>query len=186
VSLAAASRLSAVIARWVQRITIAFAWLLLASLLVVTAVHVLGRQFVDVGSEALSELAGDLFFALAMVSFGFAYLEDGHVRVDVLRESFSARRLAWIELLGCLLIAVPLGCLLVDYGGRSAWVSIVQRERSIAILDLPLQWVVKAAVPLGFLFFLLSAVSIAIQNWLFLLGHEPSPAPRGDRGGRVS
>jgi TRAP-type mannitol/chloroaromatic compound transport system permease small subunit len=186
VSLVAASRLSAAIARWIQRITIALAWLLLASLLVVTTVHVLGRQFVDVESEALSELAGDLFFALAMVSFGFAYLEDGHVRVDVVRERFGARRLAWIELLGCLLIAVPLGCLLLDYGGRSAWASLVQRERSVAILDLPLQWVVKAAVPLGFLSFLLSAVSIAIQNCLFLLGDEPSPAPRGDHGGHVS
>ena len=140
----------------------------------------IGRQFLDVGSEALAELAGDLFFGLAMVSFGFAYLEDGHVRVDVLRERLGARRRAWIELLGCLLIAVPIGVLLVDYGTRSAWLSLQQAERSNALGDLPVQWMVKAVVPLGFLSFSLSAASVAIRNWLFLIGRGLGPAPRDD------
>ena len=72
-SLALASRLSAGIDRWVGRLTLAVAWAILFLLLAVTGVHVIGRQFLDVGSEALSELAGDLFFGLAMLSFGFAY-----------------------------------------------------------------------------------------------------------------
>jgi len=87
-----------VVERWVARVTLAVAWAILLLLLAVTGVHVIGRQFLDVGSEALSELAGDLFFGLAMLSFGFAYLKDGHVRVDVLRERLGARRRAWIEL----------------------------------------------------------------------------------------
>ncbi len=179
-SAALASRLSEVIERWVGRVTLAVAWAILLLLLAVTGVHVIGRQFLHVGSEALAELAGDLFFGLTMASFGFAYLKDGHVRVDVLRERLGARGRAWIELLGCLLIAVPIGVLLVDYGTRSAWLSLQQAERSNALGDLPVQWMVKAAVPLGFLSFSLSAASVAIRNWLFLVGRGPGPAPRDD------
>ncbi|OGK83190.1 MAG: hypothetical protein A2X52_13570 [Candidatus Rokubacteria bacterium GWC2_70_16] len=70
---ALASRLAAAIERWVARLTLAVTWASLLLLLAVTGVHVIGRQFLDVGSETLSELAGDLFFGLAMASFGFAY-----------------------------------------------------------------------------------------------------------------
>ena len=90
-----------------------------------------------------------------------------------------ARWLAGIELFGCLAILMPLSGYLIVYGAESAWLAWAQGERSGALMDLPLQWVVKATVPLGFLLLLLAGVSVVVRNWLFLLGREDGPAPGG-------
>lgn len=173
------SRLSIGIDRWVSRLTLGFAWFALPLLIVVTLVHVVGRQFYDVGSGTLYELGSELFFALVMLSFGYAYLRDGHVRIDILRDRMRARWLAGIEVFGCLAILMPLSGYLIVYGAESAWLAWAQGERSGALMDLPLQWVVKATVPLGFLVLLLAGVSVVVRNWLFLLGREDGPAPGG-------
>lgn len=175
----AIARVSRGIDRWVSRLTLGFAWFALPLLIVVTVVHVVGRQFGDVGSGTLYELGSELFFALVMLSFGYAYLRDGHVRIDIVRDRMRARWLAWIELVGCLVILTPLSGYLIVYGGESAWLAFTQGERSGALMDLPLQWVVKATVPLGFLLLLLAGVSVVIRNFLFLLRREDGPAPGG-------
>lgn len=173
------SSLSVGIDRWVSRLTLGFSWFALLLLITVTVVHVVGRQFGDVGSGTLYEAGSELFFALVMLSFGYAYLRDGHVRIDILRDRMRARWLAWIELAGCLAILMPLSGYLIVYGGESAWMAWAQGERSGALLDLPLQWIVKATVPLGFLLLLLAGVSVVVRNGLFLLGREDGPAPGG-------
>ena len=140
--------------------------------------NVAGRWLPLGGTAALYELGADLFFALVMLSFGCAYLLDGHVRVDIFRGRFGLRCIAWIELLGCLGIAIPLSWVLVSYGGEGAWRAFAQGERGVG--DLPVQWIVKASVPLGFLGLLLAAFCVAIRNALFLLGRHDAPSPGGD------
>lgn len=174
------SRLSDALDRLVSRLTLCVAWFALLSLVVLTLFHVIGRQFRDVSSEALAELSADLFFSLVMLSFGYAYLRDGHVRVDVFRDRLPARWIAWLEILGCLTILIPLSSLLVLRGAEAAWLSLVQGERPSAMTDLPVEWIIKAAVPIGFLLLLLSGLCVMIRNVLFLIGQERAPAPQPD------
>lgn len=170
--------LSRALERWVSRVTLAFAWLALPLLTALTVVSVAGRRF-GLGGEELYELGGDVFFGLVMLSFGYAYQRDGHVRIDIFRERIPARWLAGIELLGCLAILMPLSAFLIVYGGESAWRAWRYGERQSAT-GLPLQWAVKAFVPLGFLGLLLASVSVMIRNGLFLFGRTPGPAPTPD------
>ncbi len=177
----AVSRLSRRLDRWVSRLTLAFASLALPLLIAIPVFNVVSRQVGGVGSDLLYEIESGLFFAMLMLSFGYTYLRDGHVRIDLVREKLSARRIAQIELLGCLAILIPLSALLIADGARAAWVAFVQGER-LADTDLPYQWVLKATVPLGFLLVLLSSVDVAIRNALFLFGKGDGPAPGSEEG----
>ncbi|HET8578676.1 MAG TPA: TRAP transporter small permease subunit, partial [Methylomirabilota bacterium] len=163
-------RWSRILDRSVASLALAFAWLALPLLILFTVLNVAGRWFRVGDSAALYELRGDLFFTLVMLSFGYAYLRDGHVRVDIFRGRFTPRTVASIELVGCLAIVMPLSAFLVDYGANAAWAAFAQGERAGAFGDLPLQWLVKASVPLGFLGLLLAAVCVTGRNILFLLG----------------
>lgn len=180
-ALEALSRLSRRLDRWVSRLTLAFASLALPLLIAIPVFNVVSRQVGDVGSGLLYEIESGLFFALLMLSFGYTYLRDGHVRIDLVREKLSARWIAQVEILGCLAILIPLSGLLIADGARAAWVAFVQGER-LADTDLPYQWVLKATVPLGFLLVLLSSADVAIRNALFLFGKGGGPAPGSEEG----
>jgi TRAP-type mannitol/chloroaromatic compound transport system permease small subunit len=82
-------RWSRILDRAVAGLALAFAWLALPLLILFPMVSAAGRQF-RFGSQALYELGGDLFFVLVMLSFGYAYLRDGHVRVDIFRSRRSS------------------------------------------------------------------------------------------------
>lgn len=83
------SRLSRRLDWFVSGLTLAVGWVVILVLIFLMLFHVLGRQVQDVRSEARAEIAADRFFILVMLSFGYAYLRDGHVRVDVLRHRFG-------------------------------------------------------------------------------------------------
>lgn len=186
--MSAALRWSRILERSVACLALAFAWLALPLLILFTVLNVAGRWFRLGGSGLLYELGGDLFFVMVMLSFGYAYLRDGHVRVDIFRGRFAPRAVAWIELVGCLVIVIPLSWFLVDYGADVARAALAQGERASALGDLPLQWLVKASVPLGFLGLLLAAACVTVRNVLFLLGAQGAPSPSGDNaphGSRV-
>jgi len=178
---------SAVLLRWsrileisVAGLALAFAWLALPLLILFTVLGVASRWFGVGETTALYELGGDLFFVLVMLSFGYAYLQDGHVRVDIFRGRLAPRVVASIELVGCLVIVTPLSWFLVDYAVDAAWTAFVQGERAGAFGDLPLQWLVKASVALGFLGVLLAAACVTVRNILFLLGTCGAPSPSND------
>lgn len=165
--------------RWIARFALAFAWPSLLLLIGLTVFDVGGRQFHDVGAVARRALEADLFLGLVMLSFAYAYLRNGHVRVDIVRERMRPRWIAGVELFGCLAIMLPLSWLLIRYGAASAWLAFLHGERSEAAAGLPIEWVVRSTVPLGFLLLLLSGVSVSIRNVLFLTGKEKAPAPQG-------
>ncbi len=115
-----------------------------------------------------------------MFSIGYAYLRDGHVRIDIVRERVSLRTRAWVELAGCVAILMPVCAVLIYHGADSAMTAFLGGERPEAFSGLPIQWVVKATVPAGTLLLLLSAICVAARNLLFLCGREPAPAPQGE------
>lgn len=56
----------------------------------------------------------------------------------------------------------------------------MQGERPSALTDLPVEWIVKITVPIGFLLLLSSGFCVVVRNLLFLLGRELTPAPHPD------
>jgi len=62
---------------------------------------------IDLGSSRLQELQWHLHGILFLTWIGYAYIRNAHVRIDILTGGLSQRRQAWLELIGCILFALP-------------------------------------------------------------------------------
>lgn len=153
------------------------AWITLIPLIAVSVYDMIGRQFFNVGSTQLQELEWHFFLALVMLSLGSAYLRNAHVRIDILRDQFTLRLRAWIELFGCLLVLVPFCTVLIVHGGEFTLNAFVQTEGARAALGLPMRWIIKSCLPIGGLLLLLAGLSVAARNAMFLTGRAAIPAP---------
>lgn len=120
----------------------------------------------DAPMDELSTLA---FLALTMTSFGHAYASGGHVRLDILSRRFPPKVIAALELAGTVLILFPLCAVVIADGLDSTWLSLEQGERWGGTA-LPLQWLVRLSVPLGFALLLAAALASALRALRVLRG----------------
>lgn len=148
-------RAIAAVSLWTARIAI--------PLMVVLGAWLIFARHLRIGLDAdAKEAVGLAFFLLLMGSFGYAYLRDAHVRVDSASRHFSARVRAAIELAGCIAVLLPICAVLIGYGSDAAWRSFQQAER-LAVSDLPLQWLVRLAVPVSALLLLAAALCVCAR-----------------------
>ena len=85
---------------------------------------------------------------------------DGHVSLDVLWARFGPRTRRWVQRLGSLLLALPVGWVLLVQGTRFAARSWRQLETS-ANFGIEYVFVIKTAVPLlGFLLLITAALNL--------------------------
>lgn len=91
-------------------------WLTLLMVLV-TVVIVVMRYVLDAGAVWLQESVVWMHAVVFMVGAAYTLQQDEHVRVDIFYRDMSARRRAWIDVLGTLLFLLPL-CLFLGY---QAW-----------------------------------------------------------------
>lgn len=138
---------------------------------------VLGRHLRIGAAADLKELESVLFLGLVMFSIGYAYLRDAHVRVDLASRRFPARMRAAIEIAGCVAVVIPFCCVLLWYGADSAWRSLLQGER-LAGGELPLQWLVRMAVPLGGLLLLAASIAVTLRCLLTLAADRAAGGAR--------
>ncbi len=118
---------------------------------------------VPIGS-GFGDLATLLFFGLVMLSFGYGYAENVHVRIEVASGRLSPRARALIELAGVVLVLMPLCIAVIVYGADSAWRSFLQGETS-GDSGLAVQWIVRAFAPLGFALLLIAGLAHAVRAW---------------------
>ena len=90
------------------------------------------------------------------------------MRVEVVYQNFSPKRQAWVNLPGTVLFLIPFCVVaLVDSWEFTANSWAIQ-EGSPDPGGLPARYVVKAAIPIGFVLLLLQAVSLLINSLLTL------------------
>jgi TRAP-type mannitol/chloroaromatic compound transport system permease small subunit len=153
----------------------AYIWVIL---LVVIVVNVMLRYAFSQGRIELEELQWHLYSAGFLLGLSYAYQADAHIRVDVVHERLSPRAQAWIELYGILLFLLPFIALILIYSVPFVAASFELNEISPSPGGLPLRWVIKAFLPLGFALLLLAAVSRLVRVWHFLF----LPADSGGHG----
>jgi len=156
------NRISRPLDRLLVAIGQASAWLWLAVLLVVLA-NVFSRFALSRGSIALEELSWHLFGAALMLALAYAVVRDDHVRVDVLRERFSLRSQAWIELIAIALLALPVIVLMIDALIPYAYKAYLYNERSQAPSGLPYRFIFKGVLPIGLVLVALALLSRALR-----------------------
>ena len=146
--------------RWLSYI-----WLVLLAVIVV---NVLLRYAFSEGRIELEELQWHLYSIGFLLGLGYAYQADAHIRVDVLHERMTPRTQAWVELYGILLFLFPFIALVLIYAMPFVASSFALSEISPSPGGLPLRWLIKAFLPLGFFILMLASFSRLTRVWAFL------------------
>lgn len=138
----------------------ATSWLALV-IVVLMAVNVLLRYMFSYGSVWAQELEWHLLAPLILFGMSYALLHGEHVRVDVMYANFSERNKLLVDLLSavlCIAISAAVIWLSVKYVQQS----YVIGEQSNDPGGLTHRWVLKALIPIGFLFLILQCVAMII------------------------
>ncbi len=146
----------------------AAAWLALALVLVTFSVVVL-RYLFAFGSIALQEAALYLHASLFLLGAAYTLKADAHVRVDIFYRHLAARGRAVVDLLGALLLLLPVCGFLLwiswDYVA-SAW---ALHEGSRETGGLPYVYLLKTLIPLAAGLLILQGISQALHSLATLL-----------------
>ena len=162
-------KISVFLDRLITRVGKLAAWTSLL-LIAVIILDVVTRRFLVLGSTRLQEFEWHIHAVLFSFCLGFAYVKDAHVRIELVRERLSQRKQWWIELFGILLFLIPY-CAIVLYFGFDWWHrSWIVNEASDSATGLPFRWIIKMALPLGFIFLLLSGVTVLLRKIVELFG----------------
>ena len=149
------------------------AWITLLVVLVVF-VDVVMRYAFNTSFVFTQQLEWHLFAFIFLMGAGYTLLKDGHVRVDIFYQRMSPKAQAWVNLLGVLFFLLP-GCYMIiatslNFVGAS-WAVM---EGSPDPGGIPFRFIIKSAIPAGFVLVALQGISLGIKSLLTILGEESS------------
>jgi TRAP-type mannitol/chloroaromatic compound transport system permease small subunit len=161
------------------------AWLLLV-MAAVTCFDVLARKTgIPAPLTKLQELEWHFHAALFSLWMGYGYTINAHPRVDSFTENLDLRKKAWIELIGCLLFALPY-CALVAYHSLDFVASSYRlAEQSDSTVGLRYRWFIKGIYAAGLWMVVIGIVSVLIRVVVFLFGKRPQEEVKLDIGHTV-
>lgn len=149
----------------------AIAWLTIGTVLLTFSVVVLRYGF-DSGSIAMQETVSYLHAALFMLGAAYTLKHDGHVRVDIVYRRLSARGQALVNLLGTLLLLLPVCIYIMASSWEYVAISWGLREGSQEAGGLNAVFLLKTAIPAMAVLLMLQGIAIALHSLLQLLGVE--------------
>lgn len=144
---------------WIGR---AVAWLTLVMVLLMLAI-VIGRYLFNAGSIAMQEAVVYLHAMVFMLGAGYALNQDQHVRVDIFYRRFTQRGKDWVDLLGSVLLLLPVCVYLIDASADYVQTSWRIREGSPEAGGLPLVYLLKTLIPAAAALLALQGIVIAIR-----------------------
>lgn len=132
-------------------------------------------------STIMQDLQWHFHAAILMISFGFGYLANAHVRVDVFRELLPLKVQAWNEFILLILLGVPFLVMMIWYGWDLFEISWHQNEGSDSMTGLDYRWFIKFFVPLGFVIALMATVATLFRLAAYLFGDAAQQAEAKDK-----
>ncbi len=138
-------RLMDAVSRWCGVLA---SWALLAACLI-SAGNATMRYAFGITSNAWLEIQWYLFSWAVAVGAPTLLKLNEHVRVDVVYGGLKPRTRVWIDLLGILLVLVPVCAITAYLSWPFVMESYVQHETSPSAGGL-IRWPVKIAIPIGF------------------------------------
>lgn len=144
------------------------AWLALA-LVLVTFTVVLLRYLFSVGSIALQEAILYLHAGLFLLGAAYTLKADAHVRVDIFYRRLSRRTRALVDLLGALLLLLPVCAFLLWISWDYVAVAWSLREGSRETGGLPYVYLLKTLIPVGAGLLIIQGLSQALRSLATLL-----------------
>ena len=156
--------------RLLEAVALVSGWLLVV-MAAVTCFDVLARKTgIPAPLTKLQELEWHFHAALFSLWMGYGYTINANPRVDSFTENLSYRRKAWIELVGCVLFALPY-CALVAYHSLDfVTQSYLLAEQSDSTVGLRFRWVIKGIYAVGLWLVVLGILSVLARVIVFLFG----------------
>jgi TRAP-type mannitol/chloroaromatic compound transport system permease small subunit len=160
-------KIAAAIDRLNETVGRSVSWLTLAMVLVTFAIVVLRYGF-SLGSIALQESVTYMHALVFMLAAAYTFRHDEHVRVDVFYQRLSARARAWVDLVGTLLLLLPVMAFIfwssLNYV-LNAW---GLREGSPEAGGLPLVYLLKSVLVVMPVLFALQGLATICRSLLAL------------------
>ncbi len=150
------------------------AWAAVMMMLVIVF-DVITRRFFVLASTKLQDFEWHLHAVLFLMTLGYAYVRNAHVRIDILQSRWSPRTRAWVELLGAIVFLVPFCLAVLWYGWNFVVRSFLMNEASASQTGLPYRWIIKSFLLAGFALLLVSAIG-SIARQIAILRGEPQLA----------
>ncbi len=171
------TRVSKAIDGLIQRLGEWTSWLWIV-LLAIIIINVAMRYILGFGFVVFEEAQWHLYGAAWLLGLGFVFKNDGHVRIDVVAASLKPRTRCWIELIGIVVLLLPFSLDVVYKSIPFVVTSYQLDEISPSPGGLPLRWIIKAFIPIGFGLLALAGIGRLLRCTSLLFG---TPVPLKDR-----
>lgn len=162
------------------------AWWSSLAMVLIGAENVIARYGYNFIYDTLGEgvaraLSNNTYFELQSLLYNIVFLigaayvlqVDGHVRVDIIFSQLSARKRAWIDIVGTLLFLWPFALLTVHFSQRYVASSWSAQEFSPNAGGLP-RYPIKTLIVVAFALLMVQGLSQIIKHAAFLRGHPAS------------
>jgi len=141
-----------------------FCSLLMVLMIVNVFYDVIMRYFFNDVSIGMQELEWHLFAAMFMFGIAYTLKEDGHVRVDIIYDTLSKRKQAFINIFGSLIFALPITALIFYYSIGYTMEAYTMGEGSADPGGLPHRWIIRAVIPLSSMFLMLAILHVVLSQ----------------------
>jgi TRAP-type mannitol/chloroaromatic compound transport system permease small subunit len=160
--------------RLLEKIALASGWLLVVMACVTTFDVVARKLGMQLPYTKLQELEWHFHAVIFSLWMGYCYTINAHPRVDTLLEGKSYRTRAWVELFGCVLLALPYVALVAYFSIDFVAGSFAVGERSDSTVGLTHRWVIKGIFAIGLWLVVLGILSVLMRVVVFLFGNKPA------------
>ncbi len=142
-----------------------FTAFILVVLVLLVVYDATARYLFSTGSIALQELEWHLFDLVILFGIAYTLKENAHVRVDIFYASYSDKTKALVDFISSIFFILPFSALIVYIGIDFVHLSFLQNECSSNPGGLEYRYLVKALLPLSFVFLSLVAIKDSITNF---------------------
>ena len=144
-------------------------------MVVMTFYIVLTRYVFNTGTIAIQESIIYFNALLFLLTTAYTLKQDGHVRVDIFYGPASPRYKAWANMLGGLLLLLPVSVFLLWV----SWDYVVEawriRETSPVAGGIPYVYLLKTLIVVMPILVILQGLTEILRNFLFLFFEEQAP-----------
>lgn len=154
-------------------------WGLLANALLITGTAVSRTYFSTVWADAF-DVQWHFFAAVVLLMAAYTLRRDEHVRIDLFAHRLGERGLAWLDLVGIVLVLLPVCSAMVWVSWPEFYTAFLHQETRFtreSMSDLP-AWIIRGFIPLGFLLLGLQGIAEAIRCAAALKGLIRRPVHR--------
>jgi len=154
-----------------ERFGRAVSWIMLLMVLLVF-IDVVLRYVFSTSAVWLQELEWHLFGLTYMLGAGYTMLWDEHVRVDIVYSRWPSRKKAWSDFILYLLFFYPSAIMIVVTSWPFVRDSYLVFEGSPDPGGVPLRFLLKSVIIVGFLILMIQAFSQTVKNFFWAMGWE--------------